>query len=83
MSDFSPFELTPSLNEVVSSVNLPLTNNLKKKGNHISMIFLVFFLLIGLYTYVIYLYIDESKYLNKKIKSSDNCVGINDDKSWD
>ena len=82
MSDFSPFELTTSLNEVVTSVNSPVTNNLKK-GNHISMIFLVFLLLIGLYTYVLYLYVDESKKLNKKIKSSDNCVGINDDKSWD
>ena len=82
MSDFSPFELTTSLNEVVTSVNSPVTNNLKK-GNHISMIFLVFLLLIGLYTYVLYLYVDETKSLNKKIKSSDNCVGINDDKSWD
>ena len=82
MSDFSPFELTPSLNEVVTSNNLPITNNLKK-GNHISMIFLVFILLIGLYTYILYLYMQEKKQLNIKIKKSDNCIGIKDDKSWD
>lgn len=80
MSDFSPFELTP-VNEVASSINLPITNNLKK-GNHISMIMLVFLLLIGLYTYVLYLYIDEKKQINKKIKTSNNCIGVKDNKPW-
>jgi hypothetical protein len=83
MSNFSPFELTPSLNDgVIPSIKMPITNNLKK-GNHISMIFLVFILLIGLYTYILYLYMQEKKQLNKKIMTSDNCIGITDEKLWD
>lgn len=81
MSDYSPFELTPT-NEVLKIAKLPVTNNLKK-GNHISMIFLVFFLLFGLYFYVLYLYMYEKNTLNRKIKNSDNCIGIKDDGPWD
>ena len=81
MSDFSRFELTP-LKEVSNITSLPKINNLKK-GNHISMILLVFLLLIGLYTYVLYLYVLEKNKIKKKINLSDNCIGIKDDKPWE
>ena len=81
MSDFSPFELTPT-NNIISDISN--TVNLKR-GNHISMIILVFLLLICLYTYVLYLYIQEKKNINKIKKNNEinNCIGIKDDKSWD
>ena len=80
MSDFSPFELTPTSN-IPQIGNTPNLNN--KSGNHISMILLVFLLLISLYTYILYLFIQEKNKLKKNIKKSDNCIGIKDDKPWD
>lgn len=79
MSDFSPFDLTP-INEVNTTV-VPLINNLKK-GNNLSMIFLVFLLLFGLYSYVLYLYILEKNQNKIKVVKSDNCIGIKDDMPW-
>lgn len=83
MSDFSPFELTPTKEALTPLlINFPETTNLKK-GNHISMIYLVFILLILLYSYVIYLYLHEQKQYNKSVQTSDNCIGILDNKTWD
>ena len=81
MSNFSPFELTPS-SEDLKITKLPLTNNLKKVKPK-SMIFLVIFLLFGLYLYILYFYIFEKNKVSKRIKTNDNCIGVIDDEPWD